>query len=134
MPLAADRNTPRREGDLLALPVAAGVKIYAGALVAVNAAGYAVPGSTAANLKAAGRAEGQVDNTGGVDGAQTVTVRRGVFKWANAGADPVGQAHVLSDCYIVDDQTVAATDGAGTRSKAGKVLGVDVNGVWVEIR
>lgn len=134
MPLGSDRNTPVRTGELLHLPVAANAKIYAGALVALNTGGYAVPGSTTTGLKAAGRAEEQADNTGGADGARWITVRRGVFKFANSGTDPVGQAHVLGDCYIVDDQTVAATDGTGTRSRAGKVLGVEADGVWVEIR
>jgi hypothetical protein len=132
--LNADRNTQARAGEFLVLPVAANAKIYAGALVVVNASGYAAPGSTATGLKAAGRAEEQIDNTGGANGAKNVTVRRGVFKFKNAAADPVGTAHVLGDCYIVDDETVAATDGTGTRSKAGKVLAVDADGVWVEIK
>jgi hypothetical protein len=123
-----------RAGEFLVLPVAANAKIHAGALVAVNASGYAAPGSTATGLRSAGRAEEQVDNSGGADGAKNVTVRRGVFKFKNSGADPVGTAHVLGDCYIVDDETVAATDGTGTRSKAGKVLAVDTDGVWVEIK
>ncbi|MFB0515162.1 MAG: hypothetical protein ACETWG_00985, partial [Candidatus Neomarinimicrobiota bacterium] len=33
--------------------------------------------------------------------------------------------------YIVDDQTVAKTDGTGTRSPAGFIEDVDSNGVWV---
>ena len=34
--------------------------------------------------------------------------------------------------YIVDDETVAKTDGTATRSAAGKVVGLDSDGVWVE--
>ncbi|MDZ4042907.1 MAG: hypothetical protein U1D96_05355 [Eubacteriales bacterium] len=133
MPLTADRNTLRREGDILALGVAANVKIHAGALVVANAAGFAAPGSTALGLKAVGRAESQADNTGGANGAVTVEVLRGVFKFKNAAADPVGLTHLLDDCYIVDDESVAATSGTATRSRAGKVLGIDPDGVWVEI-
>lgn len=134
MALSTDRNTYMREGILLVLPVAANTRIYAGALVAVNAMGYAVPGSTATDLKAAGRAEEQVDNTGGADGAKRIEIRRGVFLFKNDAVDPVDGIHVLGDCYIVDDETVAATDGTGTRSIAGKVLEIDPSGVWVDIR
>ena len=38
------------------------------------------------------------------------------------------------DCFIVDDQTVAKTNGANTRSRAGKVFDVDADGVWVDFR
>lgn len=134
MALKADRNTPRREGDFLTLLVAANKKIYAGALVVVDSDGYAAPGSAATGLKAAGRAESQADNTGGEAGAVSVIVRRGVFKFENLATDAVELDDLLSNCYIVDDETVAATDGDNKRSVAGKVLGVDADGVWVEIR
>lgn len=133
MPLSSDRNTPYRESETLALRVASGAKIFGGALVAVNAGGYAVPGSVSATLTYVGRAECKVDNTGGADGAKTVEVRRDkAFKWVNSSADPIGQADLFKTCYIVDDQTVARTNGANTRSVAGRVVGLDVDGVWVE--
>lgn len=131
MPLAKPRNTITRAPDLLVIPVAATTVIQQGALVCVDG-GHAVPGATAANLTAAGRAEETVDNSDGAAGAKAITIRRGVFKWKNAAADPIGQADLLADCYVVDDETVAKTDGAGTRSKAGKVLDIEPTGVWVE--
>jgi hypothetical protein len=74
-----------------------------------------------------------VDNSAGADGAAVVLVRRGkVFKFANAAADPVTQASFGRLAYIVDDQTVAATNGTNTRSAAGIVLGVDADGVWIQ--
>jgi hypothetical protein len=134
MALTKDRNTPMMaEGaKVLVLPAGAGKKIYAGALVAVNA-GYAEPASTATGLIAAGRAEESVDNTNGAAGAVSVRVRRGVFKYKNKSDDAVTQAEVLTDCYIVDDETVAKTNGTNTRSKAGRVIAVDSDGVWVEV-
>ena len=52
----------------------------------------------------------------------------------NTGADLITQANVGSDCYIVDNQTVAATSGTGTRSRAGKVYAIDPSGtVWVQV-
>ncbi len=131
--LTADRNTQHKDGELLGVPAAANAVVRAGAIVVANASGYAAPGSTALNLKYIGRAEEFVDNTGGANGAKTVQVRRNkAFKWANLGADPVVQADLFKTCYIADDQTVAKTDGGGTRSAAGKVIGLDADGVWVE--
>lgn len=133
MSLAKDRNTPMKAGELIVVPMAAGAKIYAGALVAANATGYAAPGSTATTLTYLGRAEEQVDNTGGADGDLTVPVRRRkAFKFKNEGGDPVTQAELGKSCYIVDDETVAKTDGGATRSAAGTVIAVDSDGVWVQ--
>lgn len=133
MALSQPRNTLTKGRDLLVLPVAAATAIHAGALVALNASGLAVPGSVATTLLAAGRAEESADNSAGAASAISVTVRRGVFLFKNHGADPVVQADTLKDCYIVDDETVAKTNGGNTRSKAGKVLEVEAAGVWVEI-
>ncbi|BBL70334.1 hypothetical protein [Methylogaea oryzae] len=131
MALAADRDTPMKDGELIQVPVATAVHIYAGALVAANATGYATPGATSTTLTYLGRAEENVNNTG-ADGAKTVKVRRRkAFKWLNSGADAVTQASLGKTCYIVDDQTVAATNGTNTRSAAGIVVGVDSDGVWV---
>ena len=128
--LTQDRLTPERAGNLLVLPMAAASTIFAGSLVAVNGDGFAVPGSTATGLTAAGRAE-EAKTNGVTAGAEIVRVRRGTFKFANLEADPVTK--LLTTCYIADDQTVAATSGTNTRSVAGKVLAIDADGVWVEI-
>lgn len=131
--LSKDRNTVERPGNLLSIPAAENTEIFAGSLVVVDADGNAAPGYTDTGLTAAGRAEEYVNNNPGDAGAKNVTVKRGVFKFANDATDPVVAADLLSTCYIVDDQTVAATDGTETRSVAGKVLGIDVDGVWVEV-
>lgn len=129
--LSAPRNTPQRVGEILAFPVAAATTIHQGSLVVLDA-GYAAPGSTATGLIAVGRAEGSA--TAVSAGDAQVEVRRGTFKFANSGAgDAIAQADVGADCYIVDDQTVAKTNGTNTRSRAGKVAAVDADGVWVQI-
>lgn len=131
--LAKDRDTARRDGVNFGDQMAANAKIYAGSIVVLNATGYAAPGSTATGLKARGMAEEQVDNTGGADGAKTVRVRNGVFRFGNsAAADEITIADIGNNCYIVDDQTVAKTDGTGSRSVAGKIVDVDSHGVWVK--
>jgi hypothetical protein len=133
MATTKDRDTWRRPANQLAPRVAANVKINAGALVALTAAGLATPGATATTLTAAGVAEEPCDNTGGAAGAKRVTLSRGVFRFNNLGADAVTEADLLKDCFIVDDDTVAKTNGGATRSRAGKVIDVEAGGVWVEI-
>lgn len=132
MALAADRNTPCMDGEIISVPVATGVTIYAGAIVAANNSGYATPGAVAATLTYLGRAEEQVVNAG-ANGAKNILVRRKKgFKWDNYGSDAVTVALLGKNCYIYDDATVAATSGGSARSIAGKVIGVEADGVWVE--
>jgi hypothetical protein len=129
--LTRDRNTPLKNAEIIGVPAAAGAKVYAGALVVANATGYAAPGTTAVGLTYLGRAEESVDNTSGANGAATVLVRRlNAFKWGNDGS--ITQAHQGKTAYIVDDQTLAATDGTGTRSAAGQIVGIEPDGVWIE--
>lgn len=133
--LATDRRTPERSGDRREPAVKGSTLIYAGAIVAMGADGYAVPMSTATTLKGIGRAQERVDNSSGADGAETVRVDRGIFRYANsAAADEITAADIGNDCYGVDDQTVAKTDGTSTRSVAGTIFDVDAQGVWVEFR
>lgn len=130
--LTADRSTPTRKSDLVERPAAATKKYFAGALVALDANGRLVPGAVSTTLKAIGRCEAYVDNSAGADDAVTVKARRGNFRWNNSSAgDAITAADIGSDCYIVDDQTVAKTNGTNTRSVAGKVTDVDAQGVWV---
>lgn len=132
--LTADRNTQRRTGDNFSRPVAAGVNIFAGALVVLNAAGYAEPGTTSTAVIADGRAEDPANNVGGANAAINVPVHAGIFLWDNsAGGDLIAQANVGATCYVVDDHTVALTTGGGTRSPAGKIVDTDpaTGKVWV---
>lgn len=130
--LTTERNTRLRIGDLRVEPVAATVKIWNGSLIMRNAAGFLTKGATATGCVGVGRAEKTVDNTGAA-GAATVEYRVGVFLFANsAAADLITIADIGRVCFIVDDQTVAKTDGTATRSRAGIVDGVEANGaVWV---
>ncbi len=132
--LTKDRNTPRRDGIQFSDPVAASTRIFAGSIVCLNAAGNAVPGSTATTLKARGVAQEHVDNRDGSAGALHVETRRGVFPFANSTTtDEITRADIGAEAYIVDDQTVAKTSATNTRSVAGVIRDVDSDGVWVEI-
>jgi hypothetical protein len=108
--------------------------IYKGALVCVDSTGYALPGATATGLIPVGRAEETVDNTGGASGAKRVKVTRGAFSLANsADADEIEITELFSEVYIVDDNTVAKTDGSSTRSRAGICVGFEGSRVMVLI-
>jgi outer membrane lipoprotein-sorting protein len=132
--IAIERDTQRRDGGLAAYGVLTGVKVLAGTIVALTATGFAQGGATATTLKAAGVANETADNTGGASGDIKVTVRRdGWFRFANsASGDLITIADIGNSCYIVDNQTVAKTDGGTTRSVAGKIRDVDAQGVWIE--
>jgi len=130
--LSADRNTPQMSGDIFAFPVSANTTCYQGGIAVLNG-GYAEPASTATGLIAVGRFEASVVNETSVDGAAYARVRTGVFKFANStSADLIAQADAGANCYLVDDQTVAKTNGSNTRSIAGKVVAVEPDGVWVK--
>ncbi|WP_303763497.1 hypothetical protein [Sphingobium yanoikuyae] len=124
-------KTRRRDGVQFSRKMAA-TKILAGTIVMLNATGFATGGATATGQVADGVAMNTVDNSGGAAGDQSVRVEKGVFPFENsASADAITIAEIGDDCYIVDNQTVAKTDGGGTRSKAGKIVDVDADGVWV---
>lgn len=138
--LNIERKTPKLGQDTVpsfatngGRGVAAGAKIYSGAIIVKNATGFAAPGSTATGLICLGIAEVDIDNTGGADGAKTIAPRQGCFKLDNsASADLIGIANIGVDCFIVDDHTVALTNGSATRSRCGKIFDVDSDGgVWV---
>lgn len=130
--LSTERNTRARIGDLRVEPMAATVKIWGGSLAMRNAAGYLTKGATATGCVGVGRAEKTVDNTGAA-GAASIEYRIGIFLFANSAAgDLITIADIGKACFIVDDQTVAKTDGTATRSRAGIVDGIEANGaVWV---
>lgn len=133
MALTSERLTPEMGQVTQGFPVAAAAKCIKGGLIVLDS-GYAKPGETATDLIAVGRCEETVDNTLGDAGDKTVTVKRGIFRYANsADTDEITQAEVETDCYIVDDETVAKTSGSDTRSVAGKVKAVDALGVFVAV-
>jgi hypothetical protein len=132
MLLTADQDTPAREGTSFSFAVYQASLIYAGAIVMLNATGYAVKGATATGQIAVGRAKFQVDNSSGQSGDLNVEVEQGTFHYANStDTDLITIAEIGDVCYIVDDNTVAKTSGVGTRSAAGIIADVDSTGVWV---
>jgi hypothetical protein len=131
--LAKDRSTPARDGRDFAIPAAASKTFYAGAILCVSTAtGYGTPGATATTLRGLGRVKAQVTSPAS-DGAVSVEYERGCFRYANsASGDLITRADIGATAYVVDDQTVAKTNGTNTRSAAGVIRDVDDLGVWIE--
>lgn len=133
MATTTDRDTRSREGKQRNFPLAA-VKVNAGSIAAMNNAGYATKGAVSTTLVALGVFVTGVDNSAGNAGDKRADIQRGVwgpFK-NSASGDLIALTEVGKDCYIVDDETVAKTNGTNTRSVAGKVYDVDADGVWVD--
>ena len=131
MSLTAPINTPERAGVTVVFSVAAATIIYAGSLVATDAAGNAVPATDIAAISIKGRAGETVDNSLGLAGALTISVKRGVFKYGNSTTHALAAADVGKTAYIEDEATVAST--STNKIVAGRIIAVDTDGVWVEI-
>ncbi len=140
--LTTARDTPMRahEGptQIAAREVKDGVVIWSGGIVVLEH-GQATPARSAPGLVVLGVARGGVDNRTVPIVAKTpkrrVSVVSGVAQFENsAGGDAIGAGDVGAVCYLVDDRTLARTDGAGSRSPAGVVQEVSLNSrVWVDL-
>ncbi len=127
--VALAKNSPRTrvgKGRRFVDPVAASVRIFSGGMVALNAAGDAIPAIPTGTVMR-GVALAEADNTTGAAGDATVEIERGPFLVASNGS--IDRTHIGTDVYVVDDNTVGA---AGTLV-AGKCLDVTPYGVVVEI-
>lgn len=126
--------------------LAANAKVWQGAIVCLDpATGFGSQGKTAPGLIVLGVAEppnqnivvaGQppgvfsnlYDNTGAgaTNGGVVCEYSQGARPFLNsAGGDAITAAAIGQDCYMVDDQTAALTDGAGTRSRLGRIVGFE---------
>lgn len=132
--LAADKNYSRRLPGDRNFPVAANVKIYMGAMVAIEAAtGLLRPARATATDVIVGVSKQRADNTGGAASAISCEIESDfvVAMTNSGGGDAIALANVGADCFAVDDQTVALTNGGATRPRAGKIHNVTEAGVWV---
>jgi hypothetical protein len=136
MPLTADRKTKTSVPGLREFPVLAGAVIFEGAMVSVDSSGWARPARTVASGdKCVGIAELRADNTGGSNGAITVKVRSDRVAYMNnsTSGDLIANLNVGADCFVVDDSTVALTNGTNTRVRAGKIHWVSLSGEGVAV-
>jgi hypothetical protein len=122
-------------GRIQVYPVEANAVVYLGSMVALNAAGNAVPASSISGARLVGRAErlhngipGQnADNTGGAAGAIAVVCRRGVFMYA-VNDNSIAQAQVGALAFAVDDNSVSASDGGGATAVAATAFTLPASG------
>jgi len=130
-PLTGPREADNQYGDqptptYLDLPIAASTLIYPGAIVCLSG-GYVVNATTATGLVCIGICDGltlkpgfTADNSTGSNGAFLVRVHPGVFdlQYGTAG-DAITQANVGATVYLINETTVGATNGGGSRPVAG---------------
>lgn len=128
----AQINTPERQGKVTAYPLAAATIIYAGTLVALDSSGNAVPASDTAGLRVVGLAQETIDNSAGIAGALKIATKVGVFQLNNSAGDALDANDKGKICYVEDDNTVCEA-GATHKVKAGRVLDVGTDGVWVDL-
>lgn len=106
-----DVNLIQREGRAASYPVAAGMLIYAMALVALDSSGNAEPATDADGKTFVGVARDQVDNSSGAAGDETVTVDTGMdvlLTGSGFAATDVGKP-----VFVLDDQTVGKAGASG---------------------
>lgn len=125
------RESKRKDGEIIAYKMAA-VKIPKGALVNINAAGYATNASDTAGETFAGVAYETVDNSAGSTGDKEIRVETtGTFVFADGGANGA-QTDLGVEFKIVDNQTV--TDAATSNNiKAGTCV-ESIDSATVRIR
>lgn len=101
--LSAAREDQRKDDELVAFPVKTGVTIYKGALVGVDATGYAKPAATT-DKRIVGVAYETVAAGAAASGTSTCRVsRKGSFQFAGSG---LAITNVGDKVYVTDDNTV----------------------------
>ena len=132
--LTADRHTREGQGDTREFLVAATEVIFAGSVVEMDATGHAIAATAGVSQNYVGvNNERAVDNSAGADGDKTVRVMRGEFGLNIDGGDPVTVADVGSTVYLVDDNTIGATDAGATLSPLGVLFDVRDGQAYVTI-
>lgn len=104
------------------------VKIYKGALIAVNASGYAIPiAHGTASLKFVGVANETIDNSAGSAGDKSINLTKSgsfVFKAASGFAPAV--ADIGKEVYANTDWEVQiATGGLTNQYKVGTIVAIE---------
>lgn len=113
----------------ISLPIKGSTKIVAGALVDRDANGYAINATASTTGQAVGVAQQTYDNSSGADGAIVGDFMPGCWVFANSTAgDAITIAEVGKTAYVVDNNTVAKTDGSSSRHAAGKIYSIEPDG------
>ena len=129
--LTAFRDTLEKAAPFSSLQAEVGAdstQFFAGGIVVLDQAdGKMKKAFVATTLIAIGRCEETFLT--GTSNTRKIKARSGIFKYGNsASGDLIAADDIGKDCYLVDDQTVALTNGTNTRSRAGKIHSVDTDG------
>jgi len=129
----AKKSTDRQDGEILSFKQGA-EKIPEGALVMVNAAGYAVNATDTAGGVLVGVADETVDNSAGSVGDKSIKVRRtGVYTVVFGGTATIADVNTL--VYVVDNQTVDLVGVTSNDVLVGRIVEfVTATKVRVDIR
>lgn len=129
----------RYKGPARSVAMAAATKIFAGALVAIDAAGNAVKGDDTAGKIIIGRAGATVDNSAGAAGDLRISVESGVFEYTGSAAVIAAGRAVLSTnggkLFADDDQTLGLAADVANNIVAGRAHEIDVETgkVWIAV-
>lgn len=131
--------TEMRCGALIPIPLVALALVLQGTFAVVDANGYAVASADVggADQSCVGIWDHSAENPGANGDVIACARRKQQFLVRNSATDPVTQADLGAVVYIEDNQTIAKTDGTGTRSVGGYFMGFDLqypDFVWVEIK
>ena len=129
----AKKNLDRQDGVVVSF-LQSNVSIPEGALVSINAAGYAVNATDAANDVFVGIADEIVDNSGGSAGDKRIKVRRtGVYTVLFDGT--AAQSDVNTLVYVKDNETVDIAGDLTNDVLVGRIVEVlSTSKVRVDIR
>lgn len=136
--LTQGRGTRETRAKTIALPLAAGQKVWQGGIACADTSTATVKkgASGNANLLRIGEFAESVDNTtGGVSVNVLVSLDHEIVFRSydnDTGGNAVTASNLFNDVYILDDHTVTTVSSGN--SKAGRVWSVDsINGVGVEM-
>ena len=121
---------------LMTWKAAANQVFYNGAIVCKKTDGFAYVGDEYTGAQTLGVAAFALDTTGDTNGDHDVIVQPGTFgDFSNsASSDAIAEDDRGKQCYVVDDDTVALTDGGATRSAAGMVYDIADDGTSVVVQ
>lgn len=121
--ITARKDTRRQEAVILPFPIAATTKIVEGALVSVNAAGYAVNATDTTGERVVGVASQEADNTTGAAGdIDAIVWTGGAHTFVSGFSATI--ANVGDKVYAVDNQTVDIAATTTNDILVGVVVGV----------
>ena len=116
MALSDNKEVVAKEGRLLSVKMKGSTQIYKGAMISINASGYAGP--AAANETFIGMAYEEMNNADG-DGDVEVRVIRDELHLVKGSG--LAQSDMLADAFASDDENIIVT-GETTEPRIGKVV------------